>query len=202
MAFGCPYNQVGGWLACPLNLHDLFEHHTLTTCLLISLCVGLFLSLLDTTIVATTLYTIGTEFHAPVTVNWIVLSYLLAYLGCATISATISNVVGRRNTYLGAFIIFLAFSIGCGFSQSIEALIACRTAQGIGGSGLYTLALVIFGEISTPKLRKFVSSMVGLIIAVAGVLGPVLGGIITHYTTWRWIFWIKYAPACSSMKFD
>lgn len=151
---------------------------------------------------ATTLYTIGTEFHAPVTVNWIVLAYLLAYLGCATIFASISNVIGRRNAYLGAFTIFLAFSIGCGFSHSIEALIACRTAQGIGGSGLYTLALVIFGELCTPKLRKSVSSMVGLIIAIAGVLGPVLGGVITHYTTWRWIFWIKYGLILVSTMFD
>lgn len=185
----------------PESLHELSKHHTLTT-RLSSLYTGLSLSLLDTTIVATTLYTIEKEFYAPVIVNWVVLAYLLAYLGCATLSAGIGNVVGRRNAYLGAFIIFLAFSIGCGFSQSIQALIACKIAQGVGNSGLYTLALVIFGEIGTPKLRKFISSMVGLIVAIAGVPGPVLGGIITHSTTWRWIFWIKYAPASVSMMFD
>ena len=157
-----------------------------------SLCCGLFLSLLDTTIVATTIYTIGTEFHAPIKVNWIVLAYLLAYLGCATLFVSIGNVVGRRNAYIGAFTIFLAFSIGCGFAHSIEALIACRAIQGIGGSGLYTLALVVFDEIDTPKMRLWVPSMVGLVIAIAGVLGPILGGVITRYTsTWRWIFWIK-----------
>ena len=158
---------------------------------LTSLCCGLFLSLLDTTIIATTLYTIGTEFHAPIIVNWIVLAYLLAYLGCATIFASIGNVVGRRNAYVAAFTIFLAFSIGCGFAQSIHALIACRIFQGIGGSGLFTLALVIFDEIDTPRMRLWVPSFVGLVVAIAGVLGPIFGGIITHYTTWRWVFWIK-----------
>ena len=164
----------------------------LLTVVIDSLCCGIFLSLLDTTIVATALYTIATEFHAPVIVNWIVLAYLLAYLGCATLFVSIGNVLGRRNAYIAAFTIFLAFSIGCGFSQSINALIACRAAQGIGGSGLYTLALVIFDQIDTLSMRRWIPSLIGLVMVIAGVLGPVLGGIITHYTTWRWIFWIKY----------
>lgn len=188
-------NKIPSWrlvvlsFTCVDALSKLFQY--LLTRRLNSLCCGLFLSLLDTTIVAITLYTIGADFHAPIVVNWIVLAYLLAYLGCATFFASIGNVIGPRNAYIGAFAIFLAFSIGCGFAHSIEALIACRAVQGMGGSGLYTLALVIFNHIDTPKMRQWVPSMVGLVIAIAGVLGPILGGIITHYTTWRWIFWIK-----------
>jgi MFS family permease len=88
-------------------------------------------------------------------------------------------------------VIFLAFSIGCGFSKSLNQLIACRALQGVGGSGLYSLTMVIFPEISPPKMTKWIASLVGAVIAISGVLGPVLGSIITHYTTWRWVFWIK-----------
>ena len=190
-----PENKIPTWRLVVLSVTcvaTLFTHPQKSlTISLKSLCCGLFLSLLDTTIVATTLNTIGMVFHAPIKVNWVVLAYLLAYLGCATLFASIGNVVGRRNAYLGAFTMFLAFSIGCGFAHSIEALIACRALQGIGCSGLYTQAVVIFDEINTPKMRLWVPSMVGLVIAIAGVLGPILGGIIARYTTWRWIFWIK-----------
>ena len=116
----------------------------------------------------------------------------LSYLGCVVIFARMGDIIGRRNAYMSAFIIFFAFSIGCGFSQSRNALIACRALQGVGGSGLYSLTLVIFPEITPQHLTKWLGSIVGIVLAVSGVLGPVLGGVITHYATWRWIFWIKY----------
>ena len=165
----------------------------LLTCHCCSLCLGLFLSLLDTTIVATIFYTLGTEFQAsPTLVSWVVLSYTLAYVGCAVIYADLSNIIGRRNANLSAFVIFIAFSLGSGFAQSIHQLIVFRAFQGIGGSGLYAMTLVIFPEVTTPKMGPWIGSIIGIVVAVAGVLGPVLGGIITRYTTWRWVFWIKY----------
>lgn len=158
---------------------------------LCSLCFGLFLSLLDTTIVATALYTIGVDLNSLTSITWIALAYTLSYVGCAVIFARIGDVVGRRNTYMAAFIIFFAFSIGCGFAQSLNQLIACRALQGVGGSGLYSLTFVISPEISPYRMRKYIGILAGMVVAISGVLGPVLGGVITHYTTWRWIFWIK-----------
>lgn len=67
-----------------------------------------------------------------------------------------------------------------------------RVLQGIGGSGLYSLTFVILPEVSPPELAQATGALAGAVVAVAGVLGPVLGGVITRYTTWRWIFWIKY----------
>lgn len=131
------------------------------------------------------------DFKALTSVTWVALAYTLSYVGCAVLFARFGDVVGRRNAYIAAFVIFLASSIGCGFAQSLNQLIACRALQGVGGSGLYSLTMVIFPEISPPKMRQWIASMAGMVIAISGVLGPVLGGIITHYTTWRWIFWIK-----------
>jgi len=160
--------------------------------LFISVCFGLFLSLIDTTIVATALFTIGEDLKTINSINWVALAYTLSYLGCAVLFARMADVTGRRNAYVAAFIIFFAFSLGCGFSQTLNQLIACRVLQGIGGSGLYSLAFVIMPEIAPqPKMQQLTGAVIGAVVAMAGVLGPVVGGAITHGTTWRWIFWIN-----------
>jgi MFS family permease len=146
---------------------------------------------MDSTIVATALYTIGEDLKSLGSINWVALAYTLSYLGCAVIFARVADIVGRKNAFVAAFLIFFAFSLGCGFSQSLNQLIACRVMQGIGGSGLYSLTFVILPEISPPKVSQAIGAIAGAVVAMAGILGPVLGGIITHYTTWRWIFWIK-----------
>jgi MFS family permease len=51
--------------------------------------------------------------------------------------------------------------------------------------------MAIFPEVSSAKMAKWIASLAGAVVAIAGVLGPVLGRIIAHYTTWRWVFWIK-----------
>jgi MFS family permease len=152
---------------------------------LCSICFGLFLSLLDTTIVATALYTIGVDLKSLDAVNWVALAYTLAYLGCAVIFARISDIIGRRNTYVAAFLIFFAFSIGCGFSKTLNQLIACRALQGVGGSGLYSLTFVILPEVAPENVQRWIAALAGGVVAMSGVLGPVLGGVITDYTTWR-----------------
>ncbi|WQF83402.1 Putative sugar transporter, major facilitator superfamily, MFS transporter superfamily [Colletotrichum destructivum] len=174
----------------------------------VGLCLGLFLSMLDASIVATSLYTIGAEFESVDLINWVALAYTLTYLSCAVLIARVSDVVGRRNAFLASFIIFFAFSLGCGFSQNLEQLVACRALQGLGGSGescislrshhhlnplpgLYSITMIIFPEVAPRHLLQYISSLVGMVIASAGVLGPVLGGILTHYASWRWIFWIN-----------
>ncbi|KAK2044128.1 major facilitator superfamily transporter [Colletotrichum somersetense] len=157
----------------------------------VGLCLGLFLSMLDASIVATSLYTIGTDFESMDLINWVALAYTLTYLSCAVLVARVSDVVGRRNAFLASFIIFFAFSLGCGFAKSLEQLVACRALQGLGGSGLYSITMIIFPEVAPKHLLQHVSSLVGMVIASAGVLGPVLGGILTHYASWRWIFWMN-----------
>lgn len=149
------------------------------------------MSLLDSSIVATILYDVGVEFNSLTSVTWVALAYILADVGFAVIFAAIGDVIGRRNGFIAAFCIFFAFSIACGFSQNMTQLVACRTLQGVGGSGLYSLTFVILNEIIPPKSRQWIGAMAGGVVAIAGVLGPVLGGIIAHYSTWRWVFWIK-----------
>ncbi|KAL0933056.1 major facilitator superfamily transporter [Colletotrichum truncatum] len=165
----------------------------------IGLCLGLFLAMLDSSIVATSLYTIGAEFESMELINWVALAYTLTYLSCAVLFARLSDVVGRRNAFLASFVIFFGFSLGCGFAQSLEQLIACRALQGLGGSGLYSITMIIFPEVGPRHLQQHIASLVGMVIASAGVLGPVLGGILTHYASWRWVFWINGPVGLVSM---
>ncbi|KAH0194714.1 alpha/beta-hydrolase, partial [Aureobasidium melanogenum] len=167
--------------------------------LILSLCVGLFLSLLDTSIVATALYDIGTSFSSPHTVTWVALSYTLSYLSFAVPFANLSDVIGRRAAWLLAFMIFFVFSLACGFAKTLVQLIGFRAVQGVGGSGLYSLTMIVMPEIVTEGKRKWIGAVVGLVVAVAGVTGPVVGGIITMFATWRWVFWINGPIAAVSV---
>jgi len=63
--------------------------------------------------------------------------------------------------------------------------------QGVGGSGLYSLTMILLPEIVEERKKKWIGAVAGLVVAVAGVMGPVVGGVVTRYTTWRWVFWIK-----------
>ncbi|KAK0629943.1 major facilitator superfamily transporter [Bombardia bombarda] len=157
----------------------------------VGLASGLFLSLLDASIVATSLYTIAVEFKEIDSINWVALAYTLAYLSCAVLCARISDVIGRKAAFLTSYVIFIAFSLGCGFAQNLQQLIACRALQGVGGAGLYSITMIIFPELTPDHKKKYVASIIGAVIAIAGVLGPVLGGILTEYASWRWIFWIN-----------
>ncbi|CAK7218427.1 hypothetical protein SEUCBS140593_003543 [Sporothrix eucalyptigena] len=153
--------------------------------------LGLFLAMLDSSIVATSLLTIGRELGSIELINWVALAYTLAYLSCAVIFARVADIVGRRNAYLAAFLIFFGFSIGCGFAKTLHQLIALRALQGIGGSGLYSLSMIIWPELSPIHMKRHIASLAGVVIGMAGVLGPILGGLLTNYASWRWIFWIN-----------
>lgn len=156
-----------------------------------SLCLGLFIAMLDASIVATSLFTIGVEFDDLERINWVALAYTLAFLGCAVFFARMADIVGRRNAYVAAFVIFFSFSLGCGFSQNLNSLIACRTFQGIGGAGLFSVTMITFPEMSPTNFKPMIAPLLGMVISTSGVLGPILGGLFTHYATWRWVFWIK-----------
>ncbi|RYC60615.1 hypothetical protein CHU98_g5593 [Xylaria longipes] len=143
------------------------------------------LSFLDSSIVATSLFNIGKEFSDIDKVNWIALAYTLSYLGCAVFLARIADVVGRRSAFVFSYIVFIGFSIGCGCARNLEQLIAFRAIQGLGGS------VIVFPEVAPPRFLQGLAALVGIVITLSSVLGPVLGGILTHYATWRWIFWIN-----------
>lgn len=156
-----------------------------------SIGVGLFLSLMDTTVVATMVTSISDEFDAFNLAPWVLLSYTLSYLGCTVLVARLSDVVGRKPALISTFVAFVVSSVACGSAATVDQLIGFRAVQGIGGAGLYAMTMIIYPEISPPALVPMLSGVIGIIVALAGVGGPVLGGVLATYADWRWAFWIK-----------
>lgn len=166
---------------------------------------------MDITVAASALYTISTEFDNFRQCNWIVLAYSSAYvgqssihltrnqlpiwhglLGFATVFTRVSEVFNRKTAVIISFIIFIAFSLACGWAKTLTQLIIFRTLQGAGGSGLYTLSMVILPEICPLKFIPAMSALVGFVVAVAGVSGPIFGGLLATRSSWRWCFWMKW----------
>ncbi|KKF93399.1 putative transporter C3H1.06c [Ceratocystis platani] len=102
---------------------------------MIGCLLGLFFSSLDAGIVSTSLVTISREFDDSINAPWVILAYLLTYMGFAVCVSRLSDIYGRRDVLLISWIIFNCFSMGCGASSSMKQLIICRAFQGIGGSG-------------------------------------------------------------------
>ncbi|OAA47799.1 Major facilitator superfamily domain, general substrate transporter [Metarhizium rileyi] len=153
--------------------------------------IGLFLSLIDATVVATMLVDISEEFQDFRTSSWVVLAYTLTEVGFAVAMARFSDAIGRKTVVCTSFIIFLAASMGCGASTTLDQLIGFRAVQGIGGAGMYSMAMITYPELSPPSKIVLVTSTLGVVVALAGVVGPVLGGLLTTYAGWRYVFWIN-----------
>ncbi|KAK1596879.1 major facilitator superfamily transporter [Colletotrichum navitas] len=164
-----------------------------------SLLLGLFLATLDTSIIATSLITISEEFNDYGNAPWVLLAYLLTYMGCAVGIAKFSDIYGRRTLLFCSWTVFLLFSLLCAAAASMPMLIVGRALQGIGGSGLYSLAQTCLLEHGPADNPPLMGALIGVTLAVAFLLGPVLGGAIVSKITWRWIFGINIPLGIAAM---
>ncbi|KAH8687908.1 drug resistance transporter EmrB/QacA subfamily [Tricladium varicosporioides] len=156
-----------------------------------ALCLSLFLSTVESTIVSTTLVAITNSLGGFQKSSWIITSYLLTYTGFLTIVAKLSDILGRKSVLISCLVIFTTFSISCGIAQGLETLIILRAFQGIGGGGIYTMVFVILPEMVAPQQYPTYAAILSSVFALSYLLGPILGGIITDHSTWRWIFYLN-----------
>ncbi len=155
------------------------------------LMIGLFIAAVDQTIVSTAIPEMVTDLGGIRYFSWIVVGYLLTSTASTPLWGKIGDLFGRRRMFQTAILIFLLGSMACGFAPTMFFLIAGRLLQGIGGGGLFALCFAIVGDLVPPRQRgKYIGYFAGM-FAVAGVLGPLLGGVITDHIGWRWIFTIN-----------
>lgn len=107
--------------------------------------------------------------------------------------ARLSDIVGRKLVICLSLVVFLAGSMACGASTTINQLIGFRALQGSGAAGLYATSLVVYLEMAPPRLVVLMFAVLGSIVALAGVAGPIVGGLLATRVGWRYAFWIKYA---------
>ncbi|HET7385693.1 MAG TPA: MDR family MFS transporter [Nocardioidaceae bacterium] len=155
------------------------------------LMAGMFLGALDQSIVATALPTITSELGGLDKLSWVVTAYMVTATAMTPLWGKISDMYGRRLIFQAAIVIFLAGSLLSGLSQNISELIIFRALQGVGGGGLFALAMATMGDVVPPRERGKYGGYFGAVFGVSSVLGPVLGGFFADGPGWRWIFYIN-----------
>jgi EmrB/QacA subfamily drug resistance transporter len=128
-------------------------------------------------------------FGAPFsTVQWVVLSYLLAAIALLPVIGRLADVLGKRRVFLTGFVVFGIGSAACALAPSIEVLIAVRTVQGVGSAVLTALGLALVTDVFPASERGRAVGVNGAMISAGVVLGPSLGGLIADLASWRWVF--------------
>ena len=158
----------------------------------ISVMLGTFMEVLDTTVVNVSLPHIAGNVGATVDeATWVLTSYLVANAIILPMTGWLSNQFGRKRILMTSIVGFTAASVLCGLAPSLPFLIIFRVIQGATGGGLQPLSQAIMLEAFPPEDRGKAMAFWGLGIVVAPMLGPVLGGWITDNYSWRWIFYIN-----------
>jgi EmrB/QacA subfamily drug resistance transporter len=167
---------------------------------LVVLCLGTFAILLDSTIVNVALPSVITDLHAPLDqAIWVVNAYLLVFTALLILAGRLGDMFGPRRLFTGGLALFALASALCGAAQAPGQLIAARVLQGVGAAALTPQAMVIIQRVF-PRERMgaafgIFSSMVGL----AAVSGPTLGGVLTTYLSWRWVFYVNLPIAAAGI---
>src|SRR6202012_4451287 len=171
-------------------MSSLVMRPTILTALIVA--TALIMENMDGTVLATSLPAIAQDLHQdPIVLKLALTSYMLTLAGFIPASGWVADRLGARTVFCSAIITFTLGSIFCGASSSLSALIAARVFQGLGGAMMVPVGRLVL-LLSTPK-SEMVNALAYLTVPalIGPVLGPPLGGFITTYFHWRWIFWIN-----------
>jgi EmrB/QacA subfamily drug resistance transporter len=156
------------------------------------IATALFMENMDGTVISTSLPAIALDLHQdPIVLKLALTSYMLTLAVFIPASGWVADRFGARTVFCSAIVIFTLGSILCGASSSLSTLIAARVFQGLGGAMMVPVGRLVLLR-SIPK-SGLVSAMAYLTVPalIGPVAGPPLGGFITTYFHWRWIFWIN-----------
>jgi EmrB/QacA subfamily drug resistance transporter len=153
---------------------------------------GLFMNLLDSTVVNVAIPTLARDFHASTTtIQWVITGYLLALAVVIPMAGWVGDRFGTKRSFLAALAVFTLFSVLCAVAWNIESLIFFRVMQGAGGGMLTPLGTTLLFRAFPPHERSRASALLTIPTTVAPASGPLLGGLLVQYVSWHWIFLIN-----------
>lgn len=166
------------------------------TLALISIMLGAFISLLDTTIVNVALPDITTALHATsASIEWIISGYALAFGVVLILAGRLGDRFGRKNIYLFGILLFLIMSITAGYAQTEKSLIISRVIQGLAAGLFFPQINAVIMDLYHGKQLGKIFGILGSVIGVATAIGPLAGGLLIELfgpdNGWRAVFFIN-----------
>ena len=163
---------------------------------LTAVCTGVFMLLLDITIVNVALPDIQQQLDASLSdLQWVIDAYALSLAALLLTAGSLADLFGRRLVFVVGLVVFTVGSIACGAAQDVFFLQLARAFQGIGGAAMFSTALALLAAAYHGKDRGTAFGVFGATTGVAVAIGPVLGGALTSGLSWRWIFFVNI-PIC------
>ena len=153
---------------------------------------GLFMTVIDGTMVNVALPTLAEEFGVPTTdIGWVAVGYLLALAAVIPAAGWLGDRFGTKRIFTMSLIMFVAMSMFCGFAQTLDQLVAFRVLQGLGGGLLVPIGGAMLYRAFPMEERANAAIGVLSVTVIAPAIGPMLGGILVDEVSWRWIFFIN-----------
>ncbi|MCS3443871.1 MDR family MFS transporter [Microbacterium phyllosphaerae] len=167
---------------------------------LTGLLLGMFVSMIATTVVSTSMPVIVHDLGGDqAAYTWVITATLLTTAISTPVWGKLADLFNRKLLIQLAIVIFVGATAAAGFAQDTNTLIAFRAIQGIGGGGLAALSQVIMADIISPRERGRYMGLFGAVMAVATVGGPLLGGWVTDTINWRWNFFVALPFAVAAL---
>ncbi|MDX6301313.1 MAG: hypothetical protein QOF53_2527 [Nocardioidaceae bacterium] len=163
---------------------------------LVAVCTGVFMLLLDITIVNVALPDIQRDLTASLSdLQWVIDAYALTLAALQLTAGSLADRYGRKRLFAIGTVIFTVGSLFCGLAPNVLFLSISRAAQGVGGAVMFATALALLSGAFSGKERGTAFAFFGATTGVAVAVGPVLGGVLTSGLSWHWIFWVNI-PIC------
>jgi EmrB/QacA subfamily drug resistance transporter len=159
---------------------------------LVAVSTGVFMLLLDLTIVNVALPDIQHAFGASLSdLQWTIDAYALTLAAFLLTAGALADRLGRRRLFASGLAVFTAGSLACGLATGPESLIIARAGQGVGGAIMFATSLALIAQAFQGRDRAVAFGLLGAITGVAVAVGPVVGGLLTSGISWRWIFFVN-----------
>ncbi|MBX4260453.1 MFS transporter (plasmid) [Clostridium estertheticum] len=163
----------------------------------VAIILGFFMALLDTTIVNITLPKMTVYFNTNMAhISWVVNAYNLAFAAIILTASRLADQFGRKKLFIAGVFLFTMSSLLAGISNSLGVLIFFRALQGLSAAFVVPVAMPLSAEIFPPEKRGTIMALWGAFAGLAAASGPTLGGILTQYFNWRYIFFINVPIGC------
>src|SRR5919109_1894401 len=159
---------------------------------LVAVSFGLFMIMLDNTVVNVALPSMQRSLHiGPSELEWVVVSYALTFATFMLTGGKLADLFGRRLLFIVGLVIFTGASLACGLAPNAGMLIGARTVQGIGAAIMNPATLGIITATFPPRQRGTAIGIWAGTSAMALAIGPLVGGVLTEKVNWSWIFFIN-----------